>query len=704
MVETKRMKLKNFIDWIANNKELVGIIVPVIVAVPVWSIIKNLCYAVHCLITFLFRLKTDESTKKAYKKIENAVESKKKNILSEPMFFDELDKKKYFFYNGFTIEDLCNKQKRIKVKKLIHKSYLLVGEAGSGKSACLKNDFLNLRNKRVLHTRFAQWFLHSNELTKLLDDRDKQNHKIDLLLQAKYKKLYLYIDGLDEIGENRVPLFFDFINKLALDEGIDFVLKITSRSQFAINNISSENSTHIKNFLKVSDWNEKNLLGYCKQIIRHLTQQKYLTLRKSQDCYNIIKNSKMRKKYITNPLLMKLYIYCCIHGSITDIENNIENRFNFYSTFITILLKNYWRRKNSPQSMEFLFKQQNDFAEQVFKSINRSGKVINNVEYSLGLLPLCKKTSDNNAVLIHESFYEYFVARYYYNCTTSINPSVDNVFVYCCNYSNDYADFITDAFKKDNEETRKRIAQRFFEIYFFTLNRQGKRKYNELGFSGPSFSLNLSNLGGHEFFSLKYELIFRLGRLQSNEEIIAKFLDFIYCYDNNTGITNENKYYITFLKRCCAISSSFIGGEKIEIDYVKHMLPYDKDNYDEKYDLANRTHTLLFYGDVTGSNIFNFIDDDPNQCCDKAFKKRIDRLSFHLPKDVVTMDEKSRKKYYFRLFDLATIYTFMKSRNIKLKQGELDIVQKCEVDFEGASEERTALMKIIKNHILLLCE
>ena len=140
-----------------------------------------------------------------------------------------------------------------------------------------------------------------------------------------------------------------------------------------------------------------------------------------------------------------------------------------------------------------------------------------------------------------------------------------------------------------------------------------------------------------------------MGRIDLCSDEIIDFLYFVYNYDENVNIKENTAYYATVLKRCCAISCSFLGSEQIELDYIMKMLPFNKfgenANYIPDYDLANRSHTLLFYGDITKTNIFDFKDDATNNPYSLAFSKRIERLRFELPENLNFMDKKQKKKF-----------------------------------------------------------
>lgn len=341
-------------------------------------------------------------------------------------------------------------------------------------------------------------------------------------------------------------------------------------------------------------------------------------------------------------------------------------------------------------------------AIEVFDSFCKGEKKI---RYADCISPILKNKNSDKITFVHETFFEYFVARHYLYQLNRKETDKAVLSIFCQNYSNDFADFITSALVAENYEKQKLYAQKLCDIYFHTFSRKEEKLYLSQGYKGPVYTVNyglINNLSSREFFSLKYEIIFRLGRLNISDSIISDFLKFVYYNDKNTKQMRNKDYYIVVLKRCCAISSSFTANEEIELDYVNHMLPFQQKDYDINYDLANRSHTLLFYGDVASNDIFQFVDDNSIVEFKNAFKKRIDRLSLELPQKVSDMNDKQKKKYLFRLFDLATVYTFMYNRKKKLSDEEYRIIKNTLVEFEGAGSERNNMMLKIKEEIMKL--
>jgi hypothetical protein len=629
-------------------------------------------------------------------------------LKKESVFFEEDSPRKLLFYNKVPVKKY-HSHKKIRLIKLLFSKYILLGSAGSGKSSVIKKDYMFHCNRIIrfwrIHTGVVyisrQFLNHGIKGISSLDEI------IDCIEKTKYKKIYLYIDGIDEFGELKV----DEISKkmMSISRKIKKV-KITSRTNFAIKNIINHNNGCVFGFKEnqriiVENWKEKQLIDLSWFLLKHLGIDKL-------QCKNVInkikQESKNWEKHIDSPLLMKLFLYIVIYGD-TNNEINLDNKYLFYSQFITEVISTQRKRQNDFK-IQRIQKELDEVSTEVFDAFTRDERFLQNTKNIQALL---KPANDGLSIFIHETFFEYFVARNYLIQLSNKSPTIASIKTLCQNYTNDFADFITFALNSTKKETRQQIVNSFFLIYYYTLGSDQRTDFHSKfkgifnNYSSQIYQA-IQKLSEHQFFTLKYEIVFRLGRIDVDLKEISDFLTFVYDYDKNIGVKEDKEYYIAVLQRCCAISCSFLGSERIELDYIKKMIPYNCSGKNNSYipnnDLANRSHTLLFYGDVVKANIFEFRDDTTNNPYELAFAKRINRLANELPSNITEMDKAQKKKYYFRLFDLATIYTFIFNRRRVLTSKEQEIVSNTRVQFVGASEERNSIMIELKDLILELNE
>ena len=112
--------------------------------------------------------------------------------------------------------------------------------------------------------------------------------------------------------------------------------------------------------------------------------------------------------------------------------------------------------------------------------------------------------------------------------------------------------------------------------------------------------------------------------------------------------------------------------------------------------MVNRSHTQIYYGDVSETDVLSYRDDGYGDWA-KARKKRINRLS-NDPHQYSLNDRDT----CFRLFDLATIYSFLASHvDTKLSEEEMRAVSNAKIhDIPGNPPEREALMIEIQENII----
>lgn len=579
------------------------------------------------------------------------------------------------------------------LKESNQKVILVLGEPACGKSHYL----IDIFQKEKLCLMFD-----SNNLLKYLRSDTDRNQLINDLSKANQNYILIF-DGIDELEVSYEKQTFVKVSELIQrirenTNNISFV--ISSRKDFYEKNndfsISEEYGIDLLIY-QIPQWTSDELLGYGRKLNSALSEnENMLQFNSLLDNFNVMDN------LVTNPLEMQMVVFLLAK---TDIERirTIKTKFELYDTYIKYVFDEAKTEGNTKNYyLEFL---RDSFA--MYKS---KSKVV--YEYNYQNLPILKR----NGMLVHYSIFEFAIAKYYYEkIKGKIDLKVD-LSLFAQEYKNEIADYISEAIKSLDDVEKNKIIENLMRIYYCTLKKENRKKLIKINpkFECTGLMNSVNELSYSEFFTLKSQIIFRLGRIyfenKDNYSQVEKILDLVYYNDRNVlsgsnikpEISNDKNYYVALLKRGCAICASFLGYEKIEIDYVNKMLPY-KDDYIIDYDLANRSHTMLFYGDVVENcSLFDF-KDNKEISCKNSINKRLKRLEVALGKEYPYEDIKKNKKYYFRLFDLATIYTFMaNNREMKLKENDKKILRNCFVDFDKASEERRILLHEIKEKILEL--
>lgn len=636
-------------------------------------------------------------------------------INKERVFFNEEDDKGFLFYENVPIKKL-NTNEKVSLKEANRTSYLLMGEAGCGKSSVLKQDFKSKYGKfsRKIHFKTGWLFINNDlfekEYTNIFDFSGLEK----CVKETEYRNWNIYIDGVDEFSEANLASVYKLLSFLSGKIG---VIKVTSRTEFAQTNIIHNNQVpacigNISRYI-VDRWDTDELLKIASLILNAVKIQ---GVDKQEIVAKIQEDARNWQRHVESPLLMKLYIYILLFGGVSQTIQ-FDNKYSFYSQFVHTLILVYMKNHydyNINNIDEYL----DEISYTVFQAFQSSSKQIQLESDNIGIVTVLKPSNSQSMIFVHETFFEYFTARYYLNQISSPHIRNADLKVFQQPYTNDFADFITAAINNKDLAFKEIIVKRFLGVYCSTFNEttysRVLRDFNSDFIEEISLQTrrDVAGLDEQSFFTLKYEIIFRLGRIEcGNEELrekIVGFLEFIYDFDDNIKHSKLRNYFIAVIKRCCAISCSFLGAERVELDYVSKMLPirYSVKNSDyiEEYDLANRSHTLIFYGDVNNTSIFDFQDISTSLSCELAFSKRIERLEYKLVDDTSQMDGKAKRKYYFRIFDLATIFTFMYNRSRKLTERQTAIIVNTQVHFEGASKERNDLMDDMQKMILDLNE
>lgn len=678
-------------------------------------LIAGILLALILLVTLLFKvlpgtlsiceLIMPEKRRNARKELENMIRNKKKDFCEERVLFDDnpISKRKYYRRDLFLENN--KKVKNISVKN----DFIVQGEPGVGKSSYFRDIFFKNNGLQFTFGKRTLFFDYEY-MKRLIDNKGELKKIVNFIKTADFSRLIILFDGIDEIGTKRFNLLINDVIPSLRAAQAKAIIGLSVREKFYDENKESFDDLFPRmKCYSVIPWTKEDARQYGYKLLESVNRNcKNIDSKKIKDRFD----NDYSNKILRNPLTIKMYLYMLLNNPNMDLSR-IENRYSLYDQFVDVLL---CKNNNKYSEANRLEKRKKELSEGCFKAYANNDKLTDDSRDPKGLFK-------PNGMLIHETFFEFFVARYYF--TTIIESDETNMFqkrvkVLELEYSNEYADFISDAVDSLNEEKQISFLKTLCNIYLYTLeNEKLQKEFADI--AGIEKTLEPNNItiiskeektGGECLFNLKMQIVFRFGRMDHTiiDPDLPAILNFLYKKDRNIYIKDDKieDYYLILFKRGCAISSSIAEdfNVEIEIDYVKHMLDFC--THDPTYDLANRSHTIVFYGDInTGRSLFEFKDQACTVHPTKSIDKRIARLSNQIPDSLYELKGKDRKIYGFRLFDLATIYSFIISRNgedskdkIELSPEQISIIKRCRVCFKGQPKEREELMMEIRDRII----
>lgn len=704
-----------------RNMKLLGCIISIVatpskawietikrVGQPIWNIIGNLVSVIlgTGVIGFLIRLL------KRRKKLQETMKSELDTNCAENMinrlFQIRQDKGKIFFREMVISHVENDKLHDWNDDVPIKTSCLITGEAGCGKSVLMNNMAQKILHcyHTILPFQSAFWYYNADKLLAIMNDND--NSLTETIEKSIISHPFLFIDGLDEIGDENYDQFETFIKKLK-QQIPRIKICISCRSEF-------EERQGVYAFmytidpsvdrLQVNPWSAETLKKFSEYVLEKICLDEKKTVYIREKC-----KEWLEKSVICSPLVLVMCMGILSNAETDVFDDNsvITQKYRFYTQFMLHL----------PRHARYHYldeKVLDGISKQVFEAYSH-GKKRMEINEDASCIYKAPISIDKKAEFIHETIFEYFVARNYMNQFSSILDMEQMISALVGNYPNSYADFISAGINSLKKEEQSALFYRYASVYYCVTDEYTAKELtswlDEKRNSNWQFDKNerikwqnyIRGKGNvrntNRQNAMQYEILFRLGRLDEsvNREERIVFLEKIYhILDDKLQKETDNKVRrsIVISMRVCAISSSFLGGEKIEMDYVKRMLDDKKDNL---FDEVNRAHTLLFYGDIKKGNIYEIKDSDNVQWAN-ARRKRIDRLRVPLKENIEDMDAGMRRKVYFRLFDVATIYTFLRSRpRTELTNDEKAVLNTINVRPGNRAGERAEMIECIVERI-----
>lgn len=669
-----------------------------------WTVVSGVSAVVVAIVTVLSFFSSHLSRHQARKSLKNRAAYIRKNMKSDlfPRSINSDDDLPIphvpdFFYKNIQIIRK-NDGRKCRVRRL-RSSFVLFGESGCGKTAVMHTLFK--KNQLVAKLFWSTGILYFEKaLTATLFDNTQEINEIKSMVKdAAFSRLYVYIDGIDEqISNTQLSDLKDFISTLSLYTR-KLIVRVSTR-EYLKNQLNSTLGKLITNYYEISPWKEAELKDYTTKLICHIEKT---TKQQHDDLKRFFRDELNYQNMSFSPLICKLLLYNMLVDR-TYRPNN--NSFSIYWSFLEKI-----QHYSSVDNIGLTELKTKQFALEVYDHYYQ-GELLCSLDSESIYKPILKKTWNGKYTFIHQSFYEFFVAMHFIDSIKHASSETARIFT--VDYSNSFADFISEALKLCNSDS---IVNTISEIYSYTLNKNVRKEYHK-HFSisiHPEIRAYIDSLGSERFITLKYMLVNRVGRVDNSSEIARVFLSFVYQKDNcvaKNGFTltdDDRLYYRAILKRCCAISASFLGLYDVEIDYIRKMTGIlDDKEYNIYYDLANRSHTLLYYGDVhvPPADELSFRDNS-EYSCQKACRKRLNHLreiNRHIA--INQMNAKELRWYSFRLFDIATLYCFTLNRMhapqklkhiMGLSEDDFILLESFYSQFEGDNPSRRDLIEKLRH-------
>lgn len=643
--------------------------------------------------------KTDPDFIKADGRLRNEFGQKrggKKNLIFQKVFHSSEYQEVSIFYKGIKFQKVADnghyrEKKNYSILSLACNSFLLTGEAGIGKSTIMYFLFSVLRP--VLPKTYALFF-SSVDINKLVMDSAHREEIVKCLNTVCPKKVVLYFDGIDEVDMLSTPtnrsILHDFINKV-FDVCPNTRIRATCRPDFASKNsivALFKKDSNIFFHYEVVDWvDSKDLPKLCNRILHNSKFSKLINRSKTYRRFgrkrnNIadlkthikaIRNDIFNVNYLNSPFLLVLYLHLIGEKGSNLNETSLRGQYNLINACIRNLFDRSGVTSNEKEEKEWL--------KTVFSSYKTKGRLFTTdvPEYVVPITQIITKNSwqphgeEQELIFTHRRFYEFFVAEYYINVISSEESSIQDVaYVLSTFYTNDVADLITSYIRLLEDDAKRDLRDWLISLYKNASGVIVGEKHK------PWVELDRE---GNLYF--KNEIVSRLGRMFFNEPAdIERVLSFFReTYFSISVDENSEDLDNVYLKRWIAVGESYSGGTVCELDYIRRAFEGATNN---PYDLANRSYTLIYYGDASGG-LLSFRDLDLRQGYEKAITKRWNRLlkktKFTKPIPLFEPNEGAIKASRFRPFDLITVYTFYRSRSLKMSREQIEIIRKLDFSY-----------------------
>jgi len=565
----------------------------------------------------------------------------------------------------------------------------IIGPPGIGKSTILRVMVLRMLDQGLLgSSRLIPILTTAGEIFEVVQSSGQEH--IDKFLAYKglkignvqVEKIKLFVDGLDELSDENIPIVMKFL--LYWVENIGTVW-LGCRKEFfleLLRKYSTWNSLFTE-FLEIVNWDQDKdtrifVSKYAQKTGQLELDDRYLNIRLAFPEIDT---------YLKNPFEVTLLLYL-LSGTNSLARANFINSYTLYLAFYSNWMAREHHRGTATLAPEYVMKLHQDLALNLYADKGANYDLLNIVKGNKDQLVALLADTSFTALLIfksefgittnkivrfwHETIGEFLVAEKILSTFKDGGRNLFETLNIIYNYEINL--FVRGAVQLMDSREIDIIVNNLESLYVDLLLPDHPHK-NEvlLGIKGqlPIPQLEKEDFSKNELDTrIREQIIYYLGRIPASyfPEI------FRFAYQNEPS---------SLLRRIAALGAILYGDEKIEIDYLSILIP------NSEADIENRSVQLVYFGDVDGE--IGIYKDTQERDWIRTRNAIFDRLK-----------QSSIRELRLRWWDLRTLSLFYMSRGWRDKPSleQLDILKQTKLDSSDNTPERTDFLNKERQRLL----
>ncbi len=507
---------------------------------------------------------------------------------------------------------------------LEHKSILIYGEAGYGKTTILAKSFLKhverFKSDNDYNMPFYLWLKDKNanyhfDFSQYIDESFAENLNLQPypFLDLSDISPCFYLDGFDELAEE-IPS--TSVKRISTSSIFSHPLLLTSRIQYVRRYLGNYDlMNHFAVQIKINKWDAEKAKGY----INNFCAKKGTDKSFSERVYGLLANNSELCSLLDSPLLITMLLWV-IESNRMTIPETISTRVQLFQAFLYEMAKREIHRTGSTIGESDLIIIWSYFAWSVYqKKLTVEQAKMDESFYLLQkkLLPEFEIVYHPNLFealfdiangkiygTFHEQFLEFLVANAFYDASLHKRDPYPEFLRYVVRP--EINRYFRGIWREGTEEERKRVANNIFEQY-------------------------LHNIGSDDNLSvaIRVHAIYHVSRLECEEQ--EERLKRAFNIENHISVS---------------LSLYFGAIKKGQLDKEDEFFNLLLNN--NQYSVANRGYHLAYYDKPNYGNM-PFQDDGGN------WPNTLHAFLRHFR-------SQQKEQYFLRRIDLLTMYQLMESR------------------------------------------